>query len=170
MFVHQQTGVLAAEESVGRDSTDQLCSFRFLVLPVVCSLLLPSKPVATDDDEQRGFARSRRCPGSNHLLFLLYHRLGEFSFRAEVGRGEMKPALGSALSGEEESGEQFGEVSPGGQQGAVLRKRAVPPNSSETVVSHPGSISSVPSLWGIPDFPFSCGWKVAFPSKMCCQP
>lgn len=26
MFVHQQTGVLAAEEVVGRDSTDQLCS------------------------------------------------------------------------------------------------------------------------------------------------
>lgn len=127
VFVHQQTGVLAAQAALSRDSTDQLFSFRFLVLPVVCSLLLPSKPVATDDDDQRGFTRSRRCPSSNHLLLLLHHRLGEFSFRVKVGRGEMKPALASALSWEEESETWFGEVNPGGQQGAVLRKPVVVP-------------------------------------------
>lgn len=99
---------------------------------MVCSLLLPSKPVATDDDEHRGFARSRCRPGSDHLLLLLHHRLGKFGFGAKVGRGEMKPVLGSVLSWEEEFGAQFGEVNPRGQQGALLRKPVVPPNRDET--------------------------------------
>ena len=42
----------------------------------------------------------------------------------------MKPALGSALTWEEESGARFGEVNPGGQQGAVLRKPVVPDRKS----------------------------------------
>ena len=50
----------------------------------------------------------------------------------------MKPALGSALTWEEESGARFGEVNPGGQQGAVLRKPVVPPNRDETCGFLPG--------------------------------
>lgn len=36
--------------------------------------------MATDENGQRGFARSRRCPGSNRLFLLLHRWLGEFNF------------------------------------------------------------------------------------------
>lgn len=94
--MHQQGSLSRGGGGQGQHSP-ALFSFRFLVFPVVCSLLLLSKPVAEDDDEQRGFARSRCCSGSHHLLLLLHHCLGEFSLGAKVGRGETKPELGSAL-------------------------------------------------------------------------
>lgn len=106
---------------------------------MVCSLLLPCKPVATDNDEHRGFTRSRRCPGSHHLLLLLHHRLGEFSFR---GGDKLNLLWAQGLQGE--SGAWFGEVSPGGQRGALLGNSVVLQIETELVVWYPGRSAQSP--------------------------
>lgn len=85
---------------------------RFPGLPVVCSLLLPGKPVAEDDADQGILAGRGRGAGSDHLLLLLHHHLGE-------GQGRNPACPGSVQSCRARLG--FGEVNPAGLYWGKLR-------------------------------------------------
>lgn len=93
LFLLETWGVFAAAQGVlqqgrcwaGAALTSCVYSCRFPGLPVVCGLLLPGKPVAEDDADQGVLAGRRRRAGSDHLLLLLRHHLGERSPGAEGG-------------------------------------------------------------------------------------
>lgn len=151
---------------LGRGSTDQLCSpagfLAFLWFVAFCFLANQWQRTTLT----RGFSQGADAARAA-ITFSFFSIIIWVSAAPELrGESRNETCLGPALSWRGSLG--FGEVNPGGQRGAVLGKPAGPPHV-ELVVSYPGRISSVPSCWGIPGFPFSQGWEVLFPLKMCHQ-